>query len=156
QKGFMYVWMFSTMTTDDIKSVLGRLAADSHMHDTIDTMPSMKDFLLKRGVPLEDYKDPPESLKKYMVSGGRGTEKFFLNLFDPKLPDDLAQEDLPEPYKTMYMESSKRDLDALFTVGNAVRGSLSQATMGLTEVPVGLYGSVKSVVESPTGSEATE
>jgi hypothetical protein len=152
EKATYYLWMVQTMHTDDLRAVLRRLADDSHLHDTL-ADPALAGFLPgyleKRGVKLDEF---PETKLGIGTGIGRGLGHFWQGATTNRnLPQKGATwfTQLPEPYRKLYTEQvSAEFVAALGDPANLARAVGSEMTMGLSDIPIGLYHSGSAAVSA--------
>lgn len=145
QKSFMYYWMFQTMQAGDVKLLLSYLASQSHVHDTVSTQRGMKDYLAKRGINLDEY---PETPLGAFRGAGRGLSDFLVSVGE-SIPafggaPRFGYEELPEPYRSQFLESASKDFFSDLTPSNIARGVASNVTLGYSDIPSGIWAGGKA------------
>ena len=155
QKSFMFYWMFQTMEVEDIKSLLSDLAAQSHLWDTIETQPGMKEYLAGRGVDLGSY---PETPLGFWRGAGRGLKDIgrFVVESMPAVQQapNFRIDALPEPYRSQALESASKDFFKEMTTANMARGAASYITLGYTDFPFAIAGAGEATWQA--GSDFVE
>jgi hypothetical protein len=146
QKSFMYYWIFQSMPTEDVIALLNYLAATSHLDDTVNKQPGMRDYLAQRGITLGDYTQTPLGFWRAI---GRGLKHAGTSLMEssPAVRDSpkFGYDELPEPYRSQFFESAGQNFFKALTPANIVRGAASEVTTGLSEMPFGVWAAGEAV-----------
>jgi hypothetical protein len=146
QKSFMYYWMLETMQSNDIQLLLNYLAKESYLNETFKKQQGMKEYLARRGINLDTYQD---THLDPLPGIGRGAKKWGKGIIEsiPLVRDSprFDWEALPEPYKSKFFESAGKDLFEALTPSNIARGTTSEVTLGLSEIPFAIWGAGSAV-----------
>jgi hypothetical protein len=142
--GTFYRWIFDSMSIDDITLLLRRLAADKHLRDTIPA--ELAESLVKRGVDPAAFKEEDTTVTEGIKRGlGRiwsagWSSTVFGN--GPGMEDTY----LPKTYQEDYLNNFTKGFQDALTPANVARGAASNVTLGLSDVPAGLYGAGEATV----------
>lgn len=153
QRIAMYMWMLSTMSNDDARRLLSRLAEARHLDGTIKDLPGMGDYLAKRGIDLNHYSEPSGWVDTPLGIGtGVGRWAYHLpgQIFRDPMTDELMTslrlQSIPEPYQKYIRDAAGTDAKELMTPGKIFQGGMSYVTLGVTDIPFGLYAAGESLV----------
>jgi len=152
QRIAMYMWMLSTMSNDDARLLLGRLAEARHLDGTIKDIPGMAAYLAKRGIDLNHYNEP-SGVVETPVGIGTGVGRWAYHvpqIFRDPMTDELMTskrlESIPEPFQKYIRDAAGTDAKELMTPGKVIQGGLGYLTLGISDIPFGLYAAGESLV----------
>lgn len=143
-----YRWMFESMSLDDIHAVLRKLAQDQRLHETILLVPGLADDLIARGVAPSELTEEEIGVFQGI---GRGLGHFWDSAWSGTIfANGPGSEStyLPKKYQELYLRNVGQDFEKAMTPGNVVRGTASHVTLGVSDIPVGIYDAVKLTVEA--------
>ncbi|WP_239470221.1 hypothetical protein [Archangium violaceum] len=128
---------------DDVKGVLGLLARDKHLGETLGRMGTVREALLQRGLRLSDYPDCPERLGD-VARGLVGAANDALSTSELRqgavaLRYSAQREQLPPSYQETLDAVERAEMLEALSPGSVTRRSLDALTFG---VPVGFYNLV--------------
>ena len=125
---------------DDVRQVLALLARDKRLGQTLGLMPTVREELARRGLPLSDTPD-----RDWRWSDlARGVARAGVDMLDSSPARDgakgfslfLLREQLPAPYQHALDEVERAQWQGHLSPGNVVLGGFDQLTFG---VPLGFY-----------------
>ncbi len=125
---------------DDLREVLGLLAGDKHLGETLGRMGAIREALRQRGLNLSDHEDRPERLSdvaRGLASAANealSTSELRRGALAMKYSAQRGQ--LPPPYQQALDEVERAEMEAAFSPGSVALGSFDTLTFG---VPVGFY-----------------
>ena len=150
-------YMFSSMTTDDIESVLQLLAAGQHLHETVDKMPLITKLLADRGVNRLRFQDRGFKAVDIAVGVGRGLDGLLSSGEVVRgMESNAAMQkalDLPEPYQEAVQKNDMQALTAL-TPGDMAFGIMDYASFGLPSTVKGVVYDMPKAIISGVGEIA--
>ncbi|HYO54730.1 hypothetical protein [Archangium sp.] len=129
--------------TNDLREVLGLLARDKQLEETLGRMGAVREALRQRGLNLSDYVDRPERLgdvARGLASAANealSTSELRRGALAMKYSAQRGQ--LPPPYQRVLDEVERAEMEAAFSPGGVVLGSFDALTLG---VPLGFYNLV--------------
>lgn len=136
--GHAYVFaafMFENMTDDDVRTVLGLLAADQHLHDTVDLMPSILKLLADRGIDRGAFRDRGGKAIDVLTGLGNLADSVFGSSPAAKDAEGFRAageaNDLPEPFRAAAQAQETAEFLQALSPGNVAFGALDSATLGL-------------------------
>jgi len=146
QKGAFYHWMFDTMSNDDIRSVLHRLAQEKRLNDTILSVPGLAEKLKRRGVDVAAISQEKLTV---LEGAGRGAAGLWSSAWSQTVFSSgpgFEHTYLPAPYQDLYLAYMMQQWNEAMTKANITRGVASYVTLGISDIPVGVYEAGKSGV----------
>ena len=147
-KEVLYRWIFASMTLDDIHDVLRQLADAKRLHETVLTVPGLADNLIARGV---DESELTEQDTTFLQGVGRGLGHVWSWAWSSTIFADGPSGEflyMPQNYQELYVNNLSQDFANAMTPTNVVRGALSNVTLGVSDIPFGLYDAGKLTVEA--------
>lgn len=146
---FFGIYMFDNMTDDDVRTVLGMLAADKKLHETIDTMPEVLELLAARGIDRSAFHDRGGKAIDALTGLGHLADRILGS--SPLAQGNEGQramveaEQLPEPFRKAVQEQDMAAFLGAFRPGNVAFGVVDNVTLGL------LSGAKGVVYDTPRG-----
>jgi Domain of unknown function (DUF4157) len=141
------IFIFNTMYTDDMRSVLRKLAANKRIGSIISKMDPVLAIIKQRGLNIDDYKDPPASAYYF----GRGVVTSVENLLgSSELSKGAVGQryfneslTLPEEYQAVLGKIEAAEFEEAMKPGNIVFGTADYLTFG---IPGSVYGLVRGTI----------
>jgi hypothetical protein len=141
------LFIFNTMYTDDMRVVLRKLADDRRMRSTILPMDPVVEVIKKRGINLDDYKDPDQGIRDF----GRGVATNVGNLLSSSElnKSSIGQRffnqkfDLPQEYQDVLSKIGEAQLEEALKPGNVILGTVDYVSFG---IPGSVYGLVRGTI----------
>ncbi len=129
------MFIFNTMYTDDMRSVLQKLAANKRIGSIISKMDPVLAIIKQRGLNIEDYKDPSESAYYF----GRGVATSVKNLLRSS---EISKEGvasryfgergtLPAEYQKVLTQIEQAQLEEATKPLNVILGTADYLTFGI-------------------------
>jgi len=143
-KEAFYRWMFDIMRGDEISFVLNRVAAEKRLPDTILSVPGLVEYLNRRGVPI-----PEQSPTTAYEGIKRGLEGFWTQAWSGTIfsgGPSFEYTYLPDEYQKLYFHNLGLEFEKAVTSGNVARGAASHVTLGVSDIPIGIYGAGKATI----------
>ncbi|HYO51363.1 MAG TPA: hypothetical protein VEU50_01055, partial [Archangium sp.] len=137
------LFLLHSAFTNDLREVLGLLARDKQLGETLGRMGAVREALRQRGLNLSDYEDRPERLgdvARGLASAANealSTSELRRGALAMKYSAQRGQ--LPPPYQQVLDEVERAEMEAAFSPGNVLLGGFDTLTFG---VPVGFYNLV--------------
>lgn len=126
---------------DELKEVLGLLARDKRLVETLGRMDAAREALARRGLILSDFKDRPE---RPLEDGARGALTALEEAFTPQVSRNARvakfstqRGHLPPAYQRALDEVERVGRLQSFSPDNVARGVFDELTFG---IPLGVYG----------------
>lgn len=141
-----YRWMFKSMSVDDMNLVLRLVGGKKHLKDTILSVPGLAQSLVGRGVDTTALQEEETTL-------GEGIKRGLGKVWDAAWSGtvfgsgtSVDSTDLPQEFRDSVLNAQVGDFTDSLTTTNIVRGVAANVTLGLSEVPVGIYGAGDAAV----------
>ncbi|XHS77631.1 DUF4157 domain-containing protein [Burkholderiaceae bacterium UC74_6] len=147
-KEAFYRWVFDSMDTEDVRAVLRILADDQRLHETILSVPGLAEALAARGVTPAELSEKDTSV---LQGVGRGLGHFWDAAWSGTIfagGPGMESTYLPQRYQDLYMRKLAQGFEEAMTPTNIARGAASNVTLGLSDIPFGLYDASKLTVEA--------
>jgi len=147
-KETFYRWTFDAMPVAEIRPILQRLAADKRLQDTVLSVPGLAENLKKRGVEDAALTEPDTTGYEGVK---RGLERFWTGAWSRTIFASGPGSEysyLPKAYQDLYLQNLAQGWQKAATPGNIARESASNVTLGLSDLPFGIYETGKAGFEA--------
>jgi hypothetical protein len=145
-KETFYRWMFETMSIGDITLVVRQLGAQKRLRETIFTVTGLAESLVKRGVDATAFNEE-------QTTWSEGAQRGLAHVWRAAWASTIFASGpsgeysyLPANYQESYSSNLEKDFFKAFEPANAARGMASNVTLGLSDVPVGIYAAGDATV----------
>ena len=144
------LYFFSTMTDDDTRAVLRKLAADQQLAATVGRMPTLTKLISDR-IDIHEFKDrgwkAADILTGVANFGGKIVDTIPIVQDAKGMAAINMAHDLPEPYQTAVFDADMAAVAQALTPGNILFGTADYATLGLLSGVKGVvYDAPRAVI----------
>ncbi len=134
------LFLVDTAFDDEVHELLGLLAKDKQLQQTLEPMEAVREQLGRRGFKLSDYPERKEQLRDVVRGLGRADDDVAstIPVMDGLRGGDVfaRKAELPPPYQEAFEETFQALMREHFASGNVALGAFDQMTFG---VPLGFY-----------------
>jgi hypothetical protein len=134
------LFLVDTAFDDEVHELLGLLAKDKQLQQTLGQMEAVREQLERRGFKLSNYPERQEQLRDVVRGLGRAADDVAstVPVGDGLRGGDVfaRRAELPPPYQQAFEETFQSLMREHFAPGHAALGAFDQMTFG---VPLGFY-----------------